>query len=166
MNAAQKQWWDQARSDHVVLTLVNAEGVEPCHKLHYLQMTAEKLGKAYLWRTGNPPGKTHRALGPMMKSLAGRSDTRKLAKLFGFGNDASLVTWLRKALPLVSVLEDLAPAEAIDGPNSEYPRPHNFPQQTPATYHFDVWDELSLSTRGRRLVKFIADAVRHFPQYA
>lgn len=60
MNDYQQLWWEQTRADHPVLLLLRQHGTLPCHQLHYLQMVAEKLGKAYFWRTGHaPPEATH-----------------------------------------------------------------------------------------------------------
>ncbi|MDZ7359673.1 MAG: hypothetical protein ONB46_02945 [candidate division KSB1 bacterium] len=38
----------QARSDWLMLQLIREHEAPDCHALHYLQMTCEKLGKAFL----------------------------------------------------------------------------------------------------------------------
>jgi hypothetical protein len=59
MNRYQELWWRQSESDHAVFKLLRGQGPAVCHTLHYLQMTTEKLAKAYFWRTGSPPQKSH-----------------------------------------------------------------------------------------------------------
>ena len=34
-------------------------GRRTCHSLHHLQMVTEKIAKAYFWRSGSPPPKSH-----------------------------------------------------------------------------------------------------------
>src|SRR5205809_447099 len=69
MNDEQKLWWEQAKSDHTVLVLLRRRGVHECHVLHYLQMAAEKIAKAYLWRTGRAPLRSHVGLMPFLQAL-------------------------------------------------------------------------------------------------
>ena len=59
MTDAQAKWWRQTQSDWSVFVHLRRAGVNTCHLLHYLQMTTEKLGKAYLWRSGRVPSKNH-----------------------------------------------------------------------------------------------------------
>ena len=69
MNDAQKLWWEQAKSDHAVFVLLRRAGVPECHMLHYLQMAAEKISKAYLWRSGTAPPRSHIGLMPFLQAL-------------------------------------------------------------------------------------------------
>src|SRR5208283_5496445 len=59
MNPEQELWWRQAESDHSVFVHLRRAGIPECHLLHYLQMATEKLSKAYLWRSGHAPPRTH-----------------------------------------------------------------------------------------------------------
>src|SRR5712691_5226381 len=86
MNSYQRLWWEQMRSDHSVLLLLRQQGASPCQQLHYLQMVTEKLGKAYFWRTGNPPRKSHASFVRFLQALDDRPDPdrTRIAVIFGF----------------------------------------------------------------------------------
>jgi len=74
MNGFQTLWWEQTRSDHSVLLLLRKKDYNPCHQLHYLQMVTEKLGKAYFWRTGQAPPKSHASFLRFVQALDDRSE--------------------------------------------------------------------------------------------
>jgi hypothetical protein len=59
MNNAQRLWYEQAKSDLTIFKQLRKLGAQPCHLLHYLQMTTEKISKAYFWRSGKVPPKSH-----------------------------------------------------------------------------------------------------------
>jgi hypothetical protein len=63
-------------------------------------------------------------------------------------------------------LQNLAPAEANDGPNPEYPWPHDNPQHCPATHSFELWRLIRDQVQGRNLLRFIERAIQRFEQYA
>ncbi len=167
MNAAQDLWWQQARSDHGVLGLLRRHGAAPCHQLHYLQMVTEKLGKASFWRRGKPPDKNHAFFVEFLRSLGGFPQSRRqqIAGVFGFPRFDDFQNWIRSILPLAYQLEHLAPSLAQNGPNPEYPWPHDAPIHTPATFEFDIWTQLTNTGRGRELIRIIDVAVNRFPAY-
>ena len=134
MNDYQRCWWEQARSDHAVLVLLRRRNAASCHQLHYLQMTTEKLSKAYFWRSGDPPKKSHIGFATFMRRLQQVSapQRQQIADIFGFSRFAGFQSWSYNAMPLVYGLERLAPALAGDGPNPEYPWPQDAPQHVPA----------------------------------
>lgn len=165
MNNYQKLWWQQAQSDHGIFVLLKSRGAAACHQLHYLQMVTEKIGKAYFWRSGTPPPKSHASFVQFMRFLgsvqtAGR---QQVADIFAFGRFDDLQNWIRTALPLAYALERLAPALAQDGPNPEYPWPRNTPRFAPATFEFDVWSQLTSTGRGRQLLQMVEVVVKNFP---
>jgi hypothetical protein len=166
MNSYQRLWWEQARSDHSVLILLRREGASPCHQLHSLQMVTEKLGKAYFWRSGRAPRKSHASFVRFLQALndrRGRERTR-IAKYLGFGRSQGLENWIRTIAPLAYDLERLAPTLAGDnGPNAEYPWPWVAPVNAPVSYQFEVWIHLTDTGRGRQLLKVIDAAVLNFP---
>jgi hypothetical protein len=168
MNQYQERWWQQARSDHAVLLLLRRQGVAPCHQLHYLQMVTEKLGKAYFWRSGTAPPRSHASFVQFMRFLGGvrAPDRRKIADLFDFRRFEDLQRWLRAVMPLAYALERLAPTLAQDGPNPEYPWPQVAPEYVPATFQFDAWTQLTRTGHGRQLLQFVQVAVDQFPVYA
>jgi hypothetical protein len=155
------------RSDHEVLLILRERGVAPCHQLHYIQMATEKLGKAYYWRGGSPPPKTHASFVRFLQTLNNRNlaDRQRIAKLLGFKSVEQFVGSIRAIAPLAHEIEKLAPALAGDkGPNPEYPWPGSAPAETPSKFDFPVWKELKTSV-GRQLLKVIDHAIQEFPNY-
>jgi hypothetical protein len=167
MNEYQQTWWEQARSDHGVFVVLRRNGASACHQLHYLQMTTEKLGKAYFWRSGNPHPRTHACFVQYLRALGGirQSERHQIADAFAFGRFDDFQKWVRAILPLAYELQRLAPALANDGPNPEYPWPQDSPLYVPATFDFDVWRQLRDTGRGRQLLRVIDLAVDKFPIY-
>lgn len=168
MNSYQEVWWRQVQSDHAVLLRLRRQPAEPCHQLHYLQMVTEKLGKAYFWRSGKPPGKSHKSFVRFLQALDDRPepDRTRIARLLGFQRAASLESWIVSIAPLAFELQGLAPSLAGDGPNPEYPWPTASPRFAPATFPFGIWEKLVDQDRGRRFLIVIDCAVRAFPQLA
>jgi hypothetical protein len=131
-------------------------------------MVVEKLGKAYFWRGGSPPPRSHSMFVQFMRSLGSvrRSERLKLASALDFARFEDFRYWLRRVLPLAHAVERLAPDLAQDGPNPEYPWPANAPEFIPATFEFDVWRQLTETAHGRQLNNMIKLAVERFPAYA
>ena len=171
MNDAQKLWWQQAQSDLAIflqLRRVGAVGAHECHLLHYLQMATEKLSKAYLWRSGKVPPKTHTGFVRFLKSLLDRrpAELKKIAKSLGFGRPEDLDRWVSSVQHLAYALHNIAPAEARNGPNPEYPWPHEAPAHSPAGHSFSLWVQLRNTGQGRKLIGFIDRAITTFEEYA
>src|SRR5438067_13529370 len=101
-------------------------GLHECHMLHYLQMAAEKIGKAYLWRSGSAPTKSHVGLMRFLRALLGRkrAELQRIAETFEFARPRDMDAWVNQVAPLAYELQNLAPDMANDGPNPEYPWPH------------------------------------------
>jgi hypothetical protein len=154
MTDQQRLFLVQAHSDFTVFDLLKTNASLPaCHALHYLQMATELLGKAHAWRQGNPGKKTHRAFVRFLRSL---STNRRAQKRLGFdGHNAQWRQIIRKSALLAKRIEDLAPALAVDGPNSEYPWPAADPLFAPAEYDFELWKELAETDGGRKFVAFV-----------
>src|SRR5262245_45132856 len=134
MNAYQRLCWEQTQSDHAILVTLRRRSAEPCHQLHYLQMVTEKLGKAYFWRTGRAPRKSHAALVRFLQALDDRPDQdgTSIAELIGFARAQDFENWIPTITPLAYELEKLAPSLAGDnGPNPEYPWPREAPEHAP-----------------------------------
>jgi hypothetical protein len=73
--------------------------------------------------------------------------------------------WIRSILPIAYEVERLSPDLANDGPNPEYPWPHDQPRTAPVTHEFAVWQSLK-SGSGRYLLRFVHTAIKRFPDYA
>ena len=166
MNAAQELWLRQARSDDEVFVHLRRSGTAHCHLLHYLQMATEKLSKAYLWRSGNPPPRTHTGFVRFLRALVDRRfELSRIATVLGFRRRADLDNLVRDLGTLAYSLQNLAPAEAQNGPNPEYPWPHEAPVHCPVDHAFVIWNELANTGRGRRLMQFIERAIVNFERY-
>ncbi len=167
MNVAQELWWKQSVSDYAVFETMRSNGVHPCHALHYLQMATEKIAKASFWSRNTAPALSHVGFVSFLRRLNSirREKRSHIAALFGFPSFASFEAWLPTATSIGREIEKVSPAVMPDGPNSEYPWPHENPTQYPAGYWFPIWDELQLS-QGRRMMRFIDRAINGFPQYA
>lgn len=167
MNKYQKVWWEQAKSDHDAFLLLRREGIAQCHSLHYLQMVTEKIAKAYFWRSGSPPPRNHAGFAKFLKFLGQtrQNERERIANLFAFRRFGDFQRWMKAVWPLANDLERLAPALAKDGPNPEYPWPHQQPKIAPAIHEFQVWSSMK-QAQGRRFMKFVKIAVTRFPEYA
>lgn len=167
MTHEQALWWRQAKSDYDIFVDLRRAGASDCHLLHYLQMATEKLSKAYLWRAGHAPPKSHTGFVRFLKALLGRrGELDRIAKSLGFGRQADLDRWVRSVQPLAYDLQNLAPAEASNGPNPEYPWPHDAPTECPADHEFQLWRQLEGTGQGRKLLLFIGQAIDLFERYA
>lgn len=168
MNNAQRLWWEQAKSDLTVYKQLRALGAHPCHLLHYLQMATEKIAKAYLWRSGNPPPKAHTGFVRFLRALLSRpsGDLQWISKVLGFDRPKDLDTWVTTNMSIAYDLMNIAPAEAHNGPNPEYPWPHEAPTHCPATHTFPLWTNLADMGRGRKLMRFIDVVITRFEKYA
>lgn len=168
MNESQKCWWEQAKSDLDVLLLLRKQGINACHQLHYFQMITEKLSKAYFWRFGKPPEKSHKGFSKFMRVLLKsnkKRDRDKLARIFGFKKFEEFQSWTANVMPAINSIEKLAPALAGEGPNAEYPWPYDRPSEVPASHQFDVWIVLQ-NAQGRKLWFVIERAVKNFDEFA
>ena len=107
-------------------------------------MATEKLSKAYLWRSGHAPPKSHAGFVRYLKALLDRRhDLDRIAESLGFRRAEDLDRWVRGVQILAYAVQNIAPAEAGDGPNPEYPWPHESPKKCPAEHSFTLWDRLS-----------------------
>lgn len=167
MNSYQDLWWQQAQSDHQVFLLVRRQGMAECHCLHYLQMATEKIAKAYFWRSGAPPPRSHAGFVQFLRFLGQvRGDDReRIADLFAFRRFTDFQNWIRTVLPIAYDLERLTPDLAHDGPNPEYPWPHAAPVLAPACYDFQAWTSLTRGQR-RELMRVVRIAIEKFNEYA
>jgi hypothetical protein len=77
-----------------------------------------------------------------------------------------LKKWVSSVQPLAYALQNIAPAEARNGPNPEYPWPHEAPAQCPAGHSFSLWVQLHNTGQGRKLMEFIDRAITSFEAYA
>ncbi len=131
-------------------------------------MVTEKLGKAYFWRSGTPPIRSHAVFVRFMRALGSIQESKRdrIANILAFKSYHGLQAWVNSALPLAYDLERLAPALARDGPNPEYPWPQDVPTECPSKFRFPLWSRLTNTAPGRQLTEVIRTAVDRFPEYA
>lgn len=108
----------QAKSDYEILKSLIAAKAPLCHRLHYLQMTTEKLAKGSLTLPGGARyPKTHDAFVKFVISARYRFP---LQKACGFNHHVSYVAYINSLMLLAAEIENLSP-EGFDHPNPEYP---------------------------------------------
>lgn len=143
---------EQARSDNAVRKLLNDQGKEYSHQLHYLQMTAEKLAKGYE-SDPDPPRKTHKAL---VRTLQTIRKWPPIRKQLGCRCEADVHAFIKSVLPLAERLERLAPALAgPNGPNPEYPWKDGFSGEIRVPASFEFEDFNPRKPQMARLVKLL-----------
>lgn len=113
----------QAESDYRVLqSLENTDGVEDCHRLHYLQMMSEKLAKGYLaddQSDGDSRKATHAALVRLLQTIKSMPYVRQRLRM---EDTQRFNAYIKAMLPLAEQIQALAPAIAgFEAPNPEYP---------------------------------------------
>jgi len=113
----------QAENDYGVFLTFNRSKtpIPVCQQLHYLQMSTEKLAKAFSCpQSGAAPKTSHAALTRFLRISKGRQELRRA---LGYeGNYDAYVSYIDSILPLAEKIEALAPeGKRLDKPNPEYP---------------------------------------------
>jgi len=123
--------------------LIRKQKLPGCHALHYLQMTCEKLGKAFLiaGKSISPDQAkgSHIAFKRFLQVASRHPELRSLLAM----TSSQFKAHIKQLLPLAENIERLAPALAQDGPNAEYP--WESPERkihVPVSYDFAVLQEL------------------------
>jgi hypothetical protein len=133
---------EQARSDQHILDRLAHPAVEYCHRLHYLQMVAEKLAKSLLTPPGSAaaPPMSHAAFVRMLQVLKGRPEIRRQ---LGFDDPVCFKQYIDSLLDLAGRIEALAPAQAgLTQSNPEYPwkDPDTLEIHAPCRFDFPSFD--------------------------
>lgn len=102
-----------------MLLLLNSQSAATCHRLHYLQMSTEKLAKGFQSdpTTNSRPIRSHKAFVRFMQLAKSRPELRNR---YGRSSD-QFAAMIDSLLPLARRIEELAPAGDQDAPNPEYP---------------------------------------------
>ena len=130
----QNAYLEQAKSDYDIYNKLNTDKAKLCHRLHYLQMTSEKLAKSFLCHDSQPYKNVHYAF---VRFLQTSTHHPKIPRLFGM-NRKAYRAYINTLLNFAKKVEDLAP---IGGNNSkenpEYPWKDKFGNiQIPDRYSF------------------------------
>lgn len=143
----------QARSDWAMFETIQRGQAPSCHRLHYLQMTTEKLGKAVLLRSGSQVhtvNRTHRAFVRCLR-VASRNPSLGMR----FHSPHRLRAFITTVLPVADDVERLAPAIARNRPNAEYPwRSPQGAVVAPASHTFTLIRTLT-EPRGLKLLDLV-----------
>lgn len=153
---------EQARADWRMLQLIREYEAPDCHALHYLQMTCEKLGKAFLITGGtispHQAKSSHVAFKRFLQVASRNHVLRNLLKM----TSSQFKAHVNQLLPIAETIERLTPALAHDGPNVEYPwESPNRQIHIPATHTFLVAHELRRPP-GVNLLKIIDLILQQF----
>jgi hypothetical protein len=135
-----------------------------CHRLLFLQMATEKLGKALLiagHSSLETVSQTHAAFVKFMQIV---SNQRKLRNALGIQKSQQTAQF-RTLLPLAYEIEVLAPALAQHGPNPEYPWENvSGSILAPADYPFPLIKRLRQTPQGPLLLKYIELFMNRFEE--
>ena len=140
----------QARSNFEMLSFLRLHNAPFCHQLHFLQMATEKLGKGFATAPGGgQPVKVHRAFVGFIRSVKSSVQLRQACHC----GPGQIDAYIAALLPLARQIEDLAPSNANDGPNPEYPWQGSREIVAPAEYLFT---SLEFDVRGMiNMLKFL-----------
>ena len=146
----QTAYFRQAQADYDTFLLLEKSGAAFCQRLHFLQMTTEKLAKGFASAPGGPPQpKVHRGYAQFLQQVKRRPELQTLFP----GNTRQVTPYVDALLPYARLIEDLAPANANNGPNAEYPWQTPTGVIAPVDYAFS---NLEFDARGMlNMLKFI-----------
>ena len=139
-------YFTQAEADYRLFRkLAKQDDVPLCQKLHYLQMTTEKMSKGFSTQpnSGKYPN-THKAFEEFIEDVAKKE--RRLWRLCGFrpSEAKKFNAYLKKVGAKAKLVEALAPTGGASRPNPEYPWETNSGAIiTPVEYDFpdlDLYD--------------------------
>jgi len=144
----------QARNDWAAYQRTLHSPWSVSDRLHYLQMTTEKLGKALLLGSKMDFELATSRHTAFVKFLRVANHNYNLHSKLGLTR-AQLQLYFSRFLPIAREIEVLAPALSQGGPNPEYPWADKSGQvYVPADYEFPLV-ELLQSPWGLHLIKFI-----------
>jgi hypothetical protein len=110
----------QARSDWTAYQRTREGRWEPCHRLLFLQMASEKLGKALLLAGHSTLENITQSHAAFVKFMRLAGNNRNLRNALGM-KKSNFRFHFKRLLPLAYQIELLAPALSQGGPNPEYP---------------------------------------------
>lgn len=160
----QTAFLQQARADWEAYQRTRHAAWPSCHRLLFLQMATEKLGKALLL-AGHSKLETitqsHAAFVNFMRVVA---DNHKLQEALGM-KKPQLRARFKQLLPLAYEIELLAPALSRGRPNPEYPWQETSDQiLAPIGYAFPLMMKLQKTPQGTQLLKYIEVFLMRFEE--
>jgi hypothetical protein len=151
----------QARADWEAYQRIDDPTWPSCHRLHFLQMAAEKLGKALLVAGDMSLERITHTHAAFVKFMRVARKNHNLQKELGM-TYSQITAHFNRLLPMAYEIEVLAPTLAQDGPNPEYPwRDKSGHILVPVDYSFPQMKQLQ-SIPGTQLLKYIGHFLRDF----
>ena len=143
-------YFRQAQSDYETLQLLEEVSAPFCQRLHYLQMATEKLAKGFATPPHGPQQpKVHRGYVQFLQQIKRRPELQVLCQC----TPRQITPYIDSLLPYARLIEDLAPSNANNGPNPEYPWQGRDEVIAPADYAFA---NLEFNVRGMlNMLKFL-----------
>ena len=154
LRAWQLAFLKQARVDWEIYQRIDDTSWPTCHRLHFLQMATEKLGKALLVAGDMSLERITHTHAAFVKFLRVARNNHNLQKGLRMSH-SQLKTHFNRLLPIANAIEALAPTLAQDGPNPEYPwldKTGNI--LSPVDYSFPQM-KLMQSPQGAQLLRYI-----------
>lgn len=112
----------QEKSDFAFFQKLNMSNAAKCHQLHFLQMSSEKLAKAYLCspQENEPYRATHHVLVSFLRTLKLRRD---ISRLLGYDTkNPHFINYINNLLSVAEKVQNLAPVGSdFSKVNAEYP---------------------------------------------
>jgi len=155
----------QARADWEAYQKTSRATWSACHRLQFLQMASEKLGKAFLVAGPSSLETTTQSHAAFVKFLRIVSNNRKLKNLLNKKRSQQRKHF-NQLLPLAYEIELLAPALAQSGPNPEYPwKDAAGNVLAPVEYPFQLLQQLQKTRQGVQLLKYIEIFLTRFEEF-
>lgn len=150
----------QAKSDWKAYKEIRDRSLDDCHKLYYLRVTTEKLGKAALLKGNgyNPDNIRKHKL--FVKYLQQAHKNPKLCKSLGM-KPSQVREYIDSILSVAYGIQNLAPGEGNDGVNAEYPWEKSGIVYAPASYKFPEAGQLE-TVEGRKFIKLVQSILEKF----
>ncbi len=154
LRAWQLAFLKQARADWEAYQRIDDPTWPSCHRLHFLQMAAEKLGKALLVAGDMSLERITHTHAAFVKFMRVARNNHNLQKGLGM-TYSQLKAHFNRLLSIANEIEVLAPTLAQDGPNPEYPWLDKSGHiLVPIDYSFPLM-KLLQSPQGAQLLRYI-----------
>jgi hypothetical protein len=141
----------QAQSDYALFKRLDDPQVPICHRLHYLQMTTEKMAKGFLTPPGGPrPERVHNAFVRFVRLVQRTPALRRVCDC----KPDQMEAYVNSLLPIAAAVEDLVPVGDQDRPNPEYPWQAGANIFVPVSHAFSDFDPKT-NPKMRKLLVFI-----------
>ena len=154
----------QARADWEAYQRAHEPIWPACHRLHFLQMATEKLGKALLVAGETALEEITHTHSAFVKFMRVVGNNRRLHVKLGM-TKSQLRAQINQLLPMAYEIESLAPALAQGGPNSEYPWLDQLGHlHVPVEHSFSL-TKLLQTPQGIKLLKYIESCILEFERF-